>query len=75
MASPKRETEITPALLTKRETMALTALSYTTIWRLSKAGKFPQALKLPTGGLRWRKNEIESWIENLSAGQAGWTLD
>ncbi|MCY4213092.1 MAG: AlpA family phage regulatory protein [Gammaproteobacteria bacterium] len=71
MALPKRNTEITPALLDKREVMKLTALSYTTLWRMSKVGQFPLALKLPTGGLRWRKSDVDEWIENLAAGQAG----
>jgi prophage regulatory protein len=42
-----------------------TGLSGTTIWRLEKAGNFPQRLQLTGGGIvGWFEDEIDAWIHD-----------
>jgi prophage regulatory protein len=51
-------------LITKRELTAMIAVSYPTIWRWMRAGKFPRAVG--EGRIvRWRLDEVEAWIEQL----------
>lgn len=45
------------------ETMALSGLSRTTLWRLEGAGNFPARRRLSVGAVGWLKSEVEAWIE------------
>ena len=38
-------------------------ISRTTLWRLIKAGDFPQAIKLSPNRVGWRESQITAWIE------------
>ena len=49
----------------------LTALSRTTIWRLERAGKFPQRLRLSSNRVGWYQSEVEEWISTRPRGMAG----
>lgn len=63
-----REAETTAAgdeLLTLDEVCALVKLGKSTIYRMVKAGDFPQPKKLPTGTIRWTRGSIRRWIERL----------
>jgi predicted DNA-binding transcriptional regulator AlpA len=51
-------------LLTRQEIMALTGLSYPTIWAWTRQGKFPRALVVG-GKNMWRAVEIDAWINSL----------
>jgi prophage regulatory protein len=43
---------------------AKTGLSDTTIWRLEKAGDFPQRIRLTeAGAVGWRENEVDAWVQ------------
>jgi len=32
------------------------------IWRLSRAGKFPRAIRLSERCTAWKKSEVEAWL-------------
>ena len=49
-------------LLRRPEVEAQTGLTRSTIYRLMRAGEFPEPLKLGPRAVRWRATEIESWI-------------
>jgi predicted DNA-binding transcriptional regulator AlpA len=51
-------------LLTRQEIMALTGLSYPTIWAWTQKGIFPRALKVG-GKNMWRATEIDAWLAGL----------
>jgi predicted DNA-binding transcriptional regulator AlpA len=51
-------------LLTRQEIMALTGLSYPTIWAWTQDGRFPRALKVG-GKNMWRAIEIDAWVRGL----------
>lgn len=57
------------SLLTRREVCAITGLSRTTLWRYEGDGRFPVALRLPGGGLRWLAINVFRWIEALPSGR------
>jgi Prophage CP4-57 regulatory protein (AlpA) len=40
-------------------------ISYTTVWRWGKAGKFPLPIRLPGGQVGWYADEINHWFESL----------
>lgn len=40
-----------------------TGLSRCTIWRLEKAGTFPQRVTLSANTVGWRAEEVQSWVE------------
>jgi len=50
-------------LLNVKEVSEMLGISERTIYRLSDAGDMPQPVKLGAA-VRWRKHELESWIEN-----------
>ena len=43
-----------------------------TVWRLDAAGKLPRAVRLG-GAKRWRRPEIEVWIEAGCPPRSEWT--
>lgn len=45
------------------EVINLVALSASSIARLSRAGKFPERLRLSTNAVGWRHSEVAAWIE------------
>jgi len=49
-------------LIRKPELEKITGLSHSTIWRLEKAGRFPQRIKLPVNAVAWRLDEVEKWM-------------
>jgi len=46
------------------ETVKVTGLSPTTIWRLEKAGKFPKKRKLPVNAVGRLESEIAEWLQD-----------
>lgn len=40
-----------------------TGLSRWTIWRMAKAGQFPQPVKLATRAVGWLASEVETWMQ------------
>lgn len=55
-----------PELLSCQDVMRLTGIrSRTTIWRRINKGTFPNPVEIGFGQIRWRKDEIENWINDL----------
>jgi predicted DNA-binding transcriptional regulator AlpA len=57
-------------LLSKKQLLEIVPLSYPTIWKLMRAGKFPRGLVISQSQGRatracWRAAEVYAWIENL----------
>jgi prophage regulatory protein len=52
-------------LLAKPEIMALTGVSFPTIWEWIRAGKFPRG-RIVGGQTRWRSDEVDAWLAGLS---------
>ena len=52
--------------------LKLTGLCRTTIWRMVKAGTFPQPVQLGARAVGWRASDVEEWLESRPvAGKAG----
>ena len=49
-------------ILRRKQVMELVGLSYTTVWRLEKAGDFPARIKLGKSSVGWHLNEVEAWL-------------
>ena len=49
-------------LLRRSEIEVKTGLTRSTIYRLMRAGEFPEPLKIGPRAVRWRATEIENWI-------------
>jgi len=39
-------------------------LSRATIWRMEKAGTFPQRVHLSRGTVGWRMSEVQAWLDS-----------
>jgi prophage regulatory protein len=57
-------------LLRKAEVSEMVGLSYPTIWRWVRDGKFPAprtigATNDKDGEVRWLQSEVEAWVESL----------
>jgi prophage regulatory protein len=50
--------------LRRSEVCARTGLSYPTIWRYERAGKFPSRRELGPNSVAWLEHEINKWIES-----------
>ncbi|MBU5613753.1 helix-turn-helix transcriptional regulator [Geomonas azotofigens] len=49
-------------VIRRKELLNLTGLSYSTQWRLEKAGLFPARVRLGRGSVGWRLSEVEAWV-------------
>ena len=67
----KPEVEMVSAVVGTERVTRMTGLSRTTIWRLERAGKFPQHLRLSSHRIGWYRDEIEEWISTRPRGMAG----
>ena len=54
--------ESTDRLLRLSEVLTRTALGRSTIYRLMRAGSFPEPLKVGVRAVRWRESEVEAWL-------------
>lgn len=54
-------------LLTIREVVAATRLSKPTIYKMVRAGKFPQQVRLAEQRVAWLTVEIDGWIADQAA--------
>lgn len=50
-------------LMTRQEVEVHCGLSRTSIYRLMRAGEFPEAVKVGAKAVRWRQSEIHAWLE------------
>ncbi len=53
-------------LLTKREVARLVRLGIRTITRYVALGKFPQPIRFSRTCVRWRRKDIDDYLERLS---------
>lgn len=51
-------------LIFKREVLRRVGLSYTTIWKMMRQGRFPRS-RVCGGKSAWLEDEIDTWIEGL----------
>jgi predicted DNA-binding transcriptional regulator AlpA len=51
-------------LLDKAEILAITGVTYPTIWAWMRAGKFPRA-RIAGGKSMWLSSEIDAWLAGL----------
>ena len=42
--------------------MRMSGLSYATLWRHERAGKFPKRHKIGKRAVGWRESEVQAWI-------------
>jgi predicted DNA-binding transcriptional regulator AlpA len=51
-------------IIRRQELSSILQISLTTIWRLTKARKMPQPIRLSSRIIGWRRVEIENWLNN-----------
>src|SRR4051794_8803736 len=61
---------IAPKILRQDTVLDRTGLSRTTLWRLRRAGDFPEPVQLTTAVLGWIESEINDWIAARTARRA-----
>jgi len=54
-------------IIRKPELLNIIGLSYPTIWRMEKMGKFPKRLRLGSNSCGWLESEVNEWIEGRLA--------
>ena len=47
----------------REEVLARVGLSYTTIWRMEKAGKFPKHVQLGPKAVGWMLSDVQKWLD------------
>ena len=57
-------------LITLAAVSEITGVSSATIYRLMRAGQFPRPVKIGVQAVRWRHDEIEAHIAELSKARA-----
>ena len=62
----------TPRLMSIKETANLLSVSRATLYRIQKRDpKFPAPLHLSPGCVRWREDQIQAYIQDLTPSTAG----
>ena len=56
-----------PLIHRKKGVIALTGLSATTLWRLTRRGEFPKPIRLSAGAVGWLDSEIQDWLAERAA--------
>ena len=56
-----------PLVHRKKGVVALTNLSATTLWRMTRRGEFPQPVRLSSGAVGWLDSEIRAWLAKRAA--------
>ena len=51
-------------ILNPREVVEKIGLSRVTLWRLEKAGQFPERIKLTDHRVGWIESEVVEWIDS-----------
>ena len=54
-------------IIRKPELLNIIGLSYPTIWRMEKMGKFPKRMRLGSNSCGWLESEVNEWIEGRLA--------
>ncbi len=61
---------MTQSLIDYKTVSKLTGLSRSTIYRIEKAGKFPQRIALSNRCVRWPLLEVNDWVTAQLEGRA-----
>ena len=64
----KPKNHLSDTYLKRQELEAKFDISKATIYRWTKAGKFPAAIHLGENMVRWKSSEIEAWIAEKESG-------
>ena len=59
-----------PLVHRKKAVVALTSMSATTLWRLTRRGEFPQPIRLSSGVVGWLDSEIMAWLAERAASRS-----
>ena len=51
-------------ILRRTAVMARVGLSYTTIWRLERKGKFPAHVQISENTIGWHEHDIDAFVES-----------
>ena len=51
-------------ILNAQQVVQITNLSRVTIWRMERAGEFPQRINISPNRVGWREDDINEWIES-----------
>ncbi|WP_052129779.1 helix-turn-helix transcriptional regulator [Sphingomonas sp. 35-24ZXX] len=54
-----------PGLLTTQDLIPLLRLSRTSIYRMTRQGRFPSPCGLGNGQIRWREADVRAWMTGL----------
>jgi prophage regulatory protein len=54
-------------LLTLKDVTAATRIGRSTVYRWVEEGRFPAPLALSPGCVRWRQEDIDTWVSGLRA--------
>ncbi|MNY00311.1 Prophage CP4-57 regulatory protein (AlpA) [compost metagenome] len=57
-------------ILRKKDMLALTGVSATTLWRWERAGLLPKRVRLGPGAIGWIEEEIYAWLTTRPRGMA-----
>ncbi|HXG72598.1 MAG TPA: AlpA family phage regulatory protein [Gemmatimonadaceae bacterium] len=52
----------TAEIVPPRDLRRVVGLANVTVWRLRRAGLFPQPLRLSVGRIGWRRADLEAWL-------------
>lgn len=63
--------ELVCVLLRRADVLRLLDVDPSTLWRWRKAGVFPSPIKLTSGNLRWRKKDVDAWLESRCVPEGG----
>lgn len=59
------DNEVRPMLKKNELGPATGGLTFPTIWKMMRAGKFPKPVLVTDGGLRWYADEVADWQASL----------
>lgn len=57
-------------VIRKKELLNILGLSDPTVYRMEKAGKFPQRLRLGGNSCGWLQSEVDGWIAERAAARS-----
>ena len=60
----RQEGKVEDRLLTRTEVEALIRMSRSAIYRLMRTGQFPEPLRIGPRAVRWKRSEVEHWLES-----------
>jgi excisionase family DNA binding protein len=56
-------------LLTSRDVAARLSISVRTLYRMMARGQFPRPIRLSRKWVRWRRSDVEGYVQALTPGQ------